>query len=231
MRYDTLLVDNDNTLMDFDAAERQALRLALETFGLPSDDTVCQAYHEINDACWKALERGETTQAKLKKERFRQLMAYLGRTDELYLEVAAFYETHLGDYADLLPGALHLLETLHGRMKIVLVSNGISRTQRGRLAISPITKYLDGIIISEEVGVGKPDPRIVELGLDAAGCTDKRRAIFLGDSPTADIAAAAAAGIDSIYLDRFGKKCDKETYRVTSPAEAEALLLRLITAE
>lgn len=224
MRYDVLLVDNDNTLMDFDAAERQALLLALRTYGLPDDEATCAAYHEINDACWKALERGETTVNALQQERFRRLMVHLGRPEEEGCAVAAFYKEHLGDYADLLPGALHLLERLHGRMKIVLVSNGISRTQRRRLAISPITQYLDGIIVSEEVGVGKPDPRIVELGLESVGATDKRRAVFLGDSPTADIAAACAAGVDSIYLDRFGKPCDKATYRVTSLEAAEALL-------
>lgn len=224
MRYDVLLVDNDNTLMDFDAAERQALHLTLRTHGLPDDEATCALYHEINDACWKALERGETTTAKLKKERFRLLMAQLGHDDDRYLDLAVFFAEHLGDYADLLPGALHLLEALHGRMKIVLVSNGISRTQRRRLGISPITQYLDGIIISEEVGVGKPDPRMLELALESVGCTDKSRAVFFGDSPTADIAAACAAGVDSIYLDRFGKPCGRETWRVTSLAEAEALL-------
>ena len=224
MRYDVLLVDNDNTLMDFDAAERQALHQALVVHGLPTDDSVKQAYHEINDACWKALERRETTIPQMKKDRFRLLMEHLGRNDDLYLTVAAYYAEHMGDYADLLPGALQLVQTLHGRMKLVLVSNGISRTQRRRLAISPITQYLDGIIVSEEVGVGKPDPRIVELGLEAVGCTDRSRAVFLGDSPSADIAAACAAGVDSIYLDRFGKPCGRETYRVTSLEEALKLL-------
>lgn len=220
MRYDILLVDNDNTLMDFDAAERQALALTLTTFGLPADEATCQAYHEINDSCWKALERGETTQAKLKKDRFRMLMEHLGRRDDMYLEMAVFYEEHLGDYNDLLPGAVELLEALHGRMKLVLVSNGISRTQRRRLATSPITPFFDAIIISEEVGVSKPDPKMIDCALESVGGADRSRVILLGDSATADIAAASAAGVTSLYLDRFGKPCDKADHTVHSLEEA-----------
>lgn len=225
MRYDTLLVDNDNTLMDFDAAERQALTLTLTTYGLPTDAETVQTYHAINDACWKALERGETTQAKLKVDRFRLFLEAKSREDLPCEEVAAFYAEHLGDYADLLPGALHLVQTLHGKMKLVLVSNGISRIQRSRLARCPITPCLDEIIISEEIGVSKPDPRMIDIALERAGCADRSRAVLLGDSGSADIAAACAAGVDSIYLDRFGKPCGKETYRVTSVEEAEELLL------
>ena len=77
MRYQYLLIDNDNTLMDFNAAEKAALRDTLVASGLPADDETCAAYHRINDALWKALERGETTQPKLKVERFRQLLEVL----------------------------------------------------------------------------------------------------------------------------------------------------------
>lgn len=226
MRYDVLLADNDNTLMDFDAAERQALLLTLRNFDLPEDDATCAAYHQINAALWAALERGETTQKALKTERFRQLLAHLDRDETQAQAVADFYPEHLGDFSDLLPGALHLLQAVHGRMKVVLVSNGISRIQRKRLSRSEITPFLDAVIISDEAGVSKPDPRMVALALESVGCTDRTRAVLLGDSPTADIAAACAAGIDSIYLDRFGKPCTGHTYHVTSLSEAEALLLK-----
>ena len=70
MRYQYLLIDNDNTLMDFNAAECKALADTLTAWGIPADNVTCQRYHEINDALWKALERGETTQKLLKVERF-----------------------------------------------------------------------------------------------------------------------------------------------------------------
>ena len=228
MKYRYLLVDNDNTLMDFNLAERKALTETLETCGLPADEETCTAYHHINDALWKALERGETTQKLLKVERFARLLERLGRTDLDAAEVAGQYSGHLATHDDLLPGALELLEAVHGSMKIALVSNGVSAIQRGRLSRSPILPLLDAIIISEEIGISKPDPRMIDAALTALGCEDKAQAVMLGDSLTADIPAAIAAGIDSIYLDHRGQDSSPATYTVPTLAEARALLAEFL---
>lgn len=227
MKYRYLLVDNDNTLMDFNLAERKALTETLEACGLSADEETCTAYHHINDALWKALERGETTQKQLKVERFARLLNRLKRTDLSAEAVARRYSEQLSTHDDLLPGALELLEALQGRMKIALVSNGVSAIQRGRLSRSPILPLLDAVVISEEIGVSKPDPRMVEAALTALGCQDRSQAVLLGDSLTADIPAAIAAGLDSVYLDHHGRGSDLPTYIVTSLAEARALLLSL----
>ena len=71
MRYKYLLADNDNTLMDFTAAEGHALRETFAALGVPLDEATAEMYSRINDDLWKALERGETTQKALKVERFR----------------------------------------------------------------------------------------------------------------------------------------------------------------
>lgn len=77
MRYRYLLCDNDNTLMDFDAAERGALEQAARMMALPFDEDVLRLYHTINRAQWAAYERGETTQDRLRVERFRLLLGAL----------------------------------------------------------------------------------------------------------------------------------------------------------
>lgn len=220
MRYQYLLIDNDNTLMDFNAAERQALSETLVHYGLPADPDTCTAYHRINDALWKALERGETTQALLKVERFRQLLQYLNRHDVPPETVAAAYASNLGNYADLLPGAAEFIQALHGKIKIALISNGVSSIQRSRLARCLLTPMFDVILISEEVGAAKPDPKMLEIALEQLGCTDKRRAVMMGDSLSADIPAAVNAGIDSIFFSLKGKTSPLPTYTVFSYEEA-----------
>ena len=230
MKYSYLLVDNDNTLMDFNLSERKALAETLEACGLPADEETCTAYHHINDALWKALERGETTQKQLKVERFARLLERLGRTDLDAAAVAARYADQLATHADLLPGAMELLEAVGGKMKIALVSNGVSAIQRGRLSRSPILPLLDAVIISEEIGVSKPDPRMIDAALKALGCEDKSQALMLGDSPTADIPAAAAAGVDRVYLDHQGRGSELATYTVASLDEARRLLVDFLQA-
>ena len=225
MGYQYLLIDNDNTLMDFNAAERQALSETLVNAGLPADKDTCEAYHRINDALWKALERGETTQALLKVERFRQLLQYLNRTDIDENEIAAAYAHNLGNYADLLPGADHFIRSLHGKIKIALISNGVSSIQRSRLALCPLTELFDVILISEEVGAAKPDPKMLFMALEKMGCTDKTKAVMMGDSLSADIPAAINAGVDSIFFSLKGKTSPLPTYTVNCYEKALAILL------
>ena len=225
MRYQYLLIDNDNTLMDFGAAERKALRDTLCKAGLPTDDATCTLYAGINDALWKALERGETTQAALKVERFRQLLAHLNRQDVDPQALAEDYGANLGSHADLLPGAEEFIRALHGKIKIALVSNGVSAIQRGRLALCPLTPMFDAIVISEEAGVSKPDPRLLQLAMEQLGCTDPRQAVMMGDSLTADIPAAVNAGVDSIYFSLKGNTSPAATYTVFSHEEALRLLM------
>lgn len=225
LRYQYLLVDNDNTLMDFNAAEEKALVQTLMDYRLPFDSDTCAAYHQINKALWEALERGETTQPLLKVERFRQLLDQLNRLDVNAEFIAADYAKNLGNYADLLPGAEEFIQRIHGKMKIALVSNGVSAIQRSRLAKCPLTPLFDEIIISEEVGVAKPDPRMIQLALERLGCTDKRQAVLMGDSLTADIPAAQNAGIDSIFFCMRNMQRSTATYTVTSHKEALRLLL------
>lgn len=224
--YQYLLVDNDNTLMDFEAAESKALAQTLTEAGLPADDDTCAAYRRINDALWKALEKGETTQAELKVERFRRLLNHINRSDIWPERIADAYAKNLGNYADLLYGADDFIQSLHGKMKIALVSNGVSSIQRSRLSKCALTPLFDAIVISEEAGVAKPDPRMLEIALEQLGCTNKKQAVLMGDSLSADIAAANAAGIHSIYFcRRGGMQKNDATYTVTSHREALKLLL------
>ena len=219
MRYEYLLIDNDNTIMDFGAAEAKALRETLAAAGLPADEETIAVYSRINDALWKALERGETTQPLLKVERFRQLLEYLEREGDP-AALGAAYAANLGNYADLLPGAEEFVRAVHGKMKIALVSNGVSAIQRSRLAKCPLTPLFDAIVISEEAGVAKPDPRLLEIALEQLGCTDKAKAVMMGDSLSADIAAANNAGIDSIFFSLKGTASDKATVTVYTHGEA-----------
>lgn len=226
MRYRYLLCDNDNTLMDFNAAEHGAVTQALRDFNLPWDEETYHTYHLINKALWEAHERGEITQSALKVERFARLLQALGRVDVDAEALGEAFARQLSTRADLMPDAVAFLTALHGPMRIALVSNGVGATQRGRLARCPFTPLLDAVLISGEVGVSKPDPRLIDMALEALGCTDKREAVMLGDSATADIAAACAAGIDSIHMTP-GDISPRATYGVRTLREALALLQSL----
>jgi len=223
MRYDILLCDADETLFDFPSGEKQALIDTFLSFGLEADENVTALYHQINDALWKALERGEITQEKLKTERFRQLIEIknLALTPEA---MADAYVHNLSRQAHLMPGAEAFCQAVSAKMPIYLVTNGISIIQRARLQRSTIAPYIADIIISQEVGARKPDPAMLEVALSKAGI-EKEKAVMLGDSITADIPAANSAGVDSILI-TWGKSIKSAaTYHVKDLREAQAIIL------
>ncbi len=215
-RYSLLLSDADNTLFDFFAAEKAALKDALSFCGLPFSEETAELYSRINDSLWKALERREITQEELRIERFRRLLDHFSAVTHTAEEMGNCFTDRLGQYAFLLPGALEFVKTVHKVMPIVLVTNGIASVQRSRLQKSQIAPYITDVIISGEIGCSKPDPKMLFIAMEKMNITDKSSVILLGDSLTADIEAARRAGLASIHLCGFNNKQEK------SPADFQA---------
>lgn len=201
-KYDVILIDADDTLLDFQAAERRALDALLIELELDTDDAR-HAYHTCNDACWRAIERGTLTQARLKYKRFEDFLACLGRKDDA-VEVGDLYIELLSREGALMPGALEAVKAIARVRKIAIVTNGISRIQHGRMAASGLGPYIEALIISEELGVAKPDPRMIDAALEALGAVHKSRALMVGDSLVSDIGCAKNAGVDACWFNPSG---------------------------
>ena len=205
MRYDVLLADADGTLFDFHAGERVALGATLNAFGIAMDDALAALYSRVNLSHWKRLERGETTQLRLRVERFEDYLKELDALGVAHAEaspeaMSVRFVQELGRQRVPMPGAEAFLRRVSARMPVYLVTNGIASVQRSRFQTSELSGYLSDILISEELGHVKPDPFMVLEGMRRAGVTDARRAVLIGDSVTADIGAANNAGVDSVLL-------------------------------
>ncbi len=203
-RYRSIFFDADDTLFDYPAAERAALQACLIEFriSVPLDPFVL-AYRLHNRDVWQAFERGETDQATLRVERFRRLAAELGIAGLPLERISAFYLEALAGQSQLLPGALELVRELAEEYPLALVTNGIAAVQNRRFAASPITPYFQSIVISEEVGIAKPDPRIFTPALEAIGVAPGE-VLYVGDSVSSDMAAARNAGMDFCWLNPAG---------------------------
>lgn len=215
MRYNLILLDLDDTIFDFQAGNRNAVNELAAELGL-SSPTIFDEYQEHNHACWAALERGEMTQEILHVERFRRFLAAKGRDDDPKTVADRFAEL-LGRQAIPMPGAEEMLSAIAARLPIVALTNGITVIQKARLARSPLSKYFTRVVISQEVGASKPDPRIFEIALDGASPAD---ALMIGDSLASDIRGAANAGVDSCWFNPKGKAIPEG---VTPTYEAQTL--------
>jgi 2-haloacid dehalogenase len=196
--YRGFLFDADNTLFDYDRAEAESLDETLEE-AAPSvpREQARAAYRVINDGYWRRFEQGTVSLPALKVGRFEDLMRRLGVPGEARA-VAEHYLARLGSKAYFLPHAPEVVRELSRSAPLALVTNGISAVQRGRLKLSGIASCFTAVLISEELGVAKPDRRFFQAALDAIGLSP-RELLCVGDNPDSDIAGAQAAGIDAAW--------------------------------
>ena len=201
MAYRWLLFDADGTLFDYEAAEHQALGETLADYGLDARPEVLAAYQKINTRLWHDFEQGLTTPDRIKTERFARLFEALGSTGPALdpVRVGEAYLDHLGACSQLLPDARTLLDTLVGKVHLALITNGLTRVQRARLAHSGLNACFEAVVISEEEGVAKPEPGIFDVIFSRMGHPHRSEVLMVGDSLTSDIRGANRYGIDACW--------------------------------
>jgi 2-haloacid dehalogenase len=202
--YRAILFDADDTLFDFPRAEEEALaecwRPLAPQVGL-EDFRACYLRH--NRALWRELEAGRTTGPELEVERFTRTFAELG-LGEGARTTSATYVDALAARPYLLPGAETAVRDLAARHPLALVTNGLASVQRRRFARSSIGHLFAAIVVSGELGVAKPDPRIFAPALAAVGASASE-VLYVGDGVESDMAAAARAGMDFCWVNATGK--------------------------
>jgi len=224
LRYTTILFDLDHTLLDSDASEQEAFAVTMHSIDVEPTTEVFAVYHGINQALWRRVEAGEASPNDVKVRRFEQLLSELGVVGDPQ-EMGATFVQGLADNGDLYEGARSLLESLSGRVRMALVTNGIGAVQRGRIARLDLGGYFEAIAISGELHMSKPDPAIFDHVLSEMDVDDRAGVVMVGDNLASDIAGAANAGIDSIWFDRHGAATSAvPTYAVTTLAEVGSLI-------
>ena len=98
---------------------------------------------------------------------------------------------------------MEALEALQTNFRLALISNGIGNEQRRKLDQFSLNRYFDVCVISEEIGITKPDPRIFEHALEALGI-EATSALHAGDNPHHDVAGARGYGMYGVWVNRRG---------------------------
>lgn len=194
--YNCLLFDVDGTLLDFNAAEREAISGTLEKFELPADEETIARFSAINAALWDELEKGKIKKDKLVVRRFAQLLEALDQKGDA-IRMNNEYMTRLSAAAPMFPGADEMLRDLAEFATLAVVSNGNQKVQLQRLEKSNLLQYFDEIFVSEKLGVTKPSPKFFDAALRRLGIKNKERVLVIGDSLGADIKGGQNAGIDT----------------------------------
>ncbi len=225
--YQTLLLDVDGTLLDFEKSQAKALELAFARYGYPLTERIVCLYNQINQSLWKRYERGEITREDVIYGRFEHLFRETG----IKGDPAAFEDTYqdfLGSGSYLLEGALDLVQYLFRKYTLYIITNGVTATQRRRLTDSGLEIYMKDIFISGELGVQKPRKEYFDACIRRMKDPGSRDSmLIIGDTLSSDILGGLQAGIDTCWYNPGFADPDPEipaTFEVHSFRELKHLL-------
>ncbi|MFD1164549.1 YjjG family noncanonical pyrimidine nucleotidase [Sphingobacterium daejeonense] len=201
-----IFFDLDHTIWDFDRNAEETLhelyfRYSFDhIFNSPTSETFIATYTTNNHRLWDLYHHGKIDKPTLRKLRFADTFTQLGVNPELF--PVAFEEEYLEicpTKTNLFPNAHETLGYLQDRYTLHLISNGFKEACEKKLEHSKLTPYFDTIVISEIVGINKPDRRIFEHALKN-GNAIKEEAVMIGDNLDADVRGAQNAGLEAIFF-------------------------------
>jgi YjjG family noncanonical pyrimidine nucleotidase len=225
-RYRWLMFDADGTLFDFDRGETAALQSTTSKHGISYSSHLHEVYAAISAELWRRFETGEMPLKQLRVMRFERLFSDLG----IDLEPESFnldFMEILGQQTQLLPGAEATVRRLSKRFRLLLATNGIAVVQRARFSRSSIRRYFEDVVISDEIGVAKPQAGYMEEAFSRMGDPPRSEVLMIGDSLSSDIAAGVNFGVDTCWFNPGGLSLDgppKPTFTITDLSEIDAIV-------
>jgi len=200
-----IFFDLDHTIWDFDRNAQETLMELYELYklkelGLASAENFIATYTVNNHQLWAQYHVGKITKEALRQERFRKTFLDLGLQPEV---IPANFED---DYVamgptktNLFDGAEKVLTYLQNKYHLHIISNGFKEAVVTKMTVSKLNPYFKNVVISEDVGVNKPDKAIFEYALNLAQAK-KQESIMIGDSIEADIYGAQNFGMRAIFF-------------------------------
>jgi len=224
-KYKHIFFDLDHTIWDFDKNAEETLYelydiYRLNEIGLPSAAIFIETYTRNNHQLWAEYHTGKITKDELRETRFKRTFLELGVPPEFEDDYVKLCPTK----TNLFPHAHETLQYLQSKYTLHLISNGFKESSEMKIGNTNIGGYFQHVVISENVGVNKPDKAIFEHALQLAGAA-KSESLMIGDSLEADVYGALNFGMDAIYFNPFNApKPDDVLLQITYLKELTLIL-------
>ena len=201
MKYRILLFDADNTLLDFDANEKESFYCMMRDVGEVCTEEIYRYYHELNSDWWRKIERKEASLEYWLGNRFTVFMRHYGKEVDGQLWEKIF-RGYLNHGTQQIPYAHEVLRRLQAEYDLYVITNGVEETQLYRMRESGLAMYFRDIFISKRIGDSKPSKRFFEYVKNHIPDFEVERTLVIGDSLTSDIKGGYDAGIDTCWFSR-----------------------------
>ena len=230
-KYKHLFFDLDNTLWDFDNNSKIVLGYIFDKFelqkkGIPSKKNFINSYKKVNVELWFKYREGLLSKEILRSRRFlKTLQAFNIKDETLSEEIGHYYVSNSPFQTKLMDGARDVLFNLSLHYNLHIITNGFKEVQFIKLKNSGLYDFFNKIIVSEDVGVLKPNKKIFEYALNT--CDAKiEESLMIGDDIISDVLGAKSFGIDQVFFDfKFSNKKNEATYVIFHLKELEKILI------
>lgn len=203
----TVFIDLDDTIWDFTANSKVAMRMVYDKFGLNEQcpyEAFIDCYLKHNSELWTLYHHGKISKDFLVTERFRVSFEECGiKFDDASLpaEINNEYLETIVTLEKVVDGAPELLSHLKERGPVYILSNGFKNLQYRKLKSGKLDGYIDKLVLSDDINVTKPDRRLFDYALEVVGGSAETT-VMIGDNYDADIMGAHNAGWKTIFFDR-----------------------------
>lgn len=221
--YQWILFDADNTIFHFNDFEGLQ-RLFLE-FGHEFTSQEFEEYQEKNKPLWVAYQHGEITAKDVQNLRFKDWAEKLSTTPEI---LNTRFLKLMAQCCPPLDGAAELLNSLKGKVKLGIITNGFVALHQERLEYTGFSQYFDLLVVSEAAGVAKPDKGIFDYAYSRME-SPKEHILMVGDTLESDIKGGNNVGWDTCWLNMANKPEHldiKPTFQVSSLEELALVLTK-----
>ena len=203
--YKYIFIDLDDTLFDFQDAQKVAFNRLVDHLGLKTSASLFEEFKLYNVELWTKVEQGDLSKSELIESRFYNFFAT--KTDTpLPHQLDDTFREYLVDATELVPGSKEILDYLKSKgYHLFAATNGIKNTQFARLKRLNIIDYFNNIFISEVLGYEKPSKLFFETCFKSIIGIDLTKTIMIGDSLSSDIQGAINVGIDCIWFNPMHK--------------------------
>lgn len=205
-----ILWDIDGTLLNFLEAEKEAIRACFSTFNLGEcTDKMLQTYSKINRGYWERLERGEISKKEVLIGRFREFFEKYHLDISMAERFNAEYQVRLGDTICFNDNGLEIVKACKEKVLQYAVTNGTKIAQDRKLKQSGLIDLLDGVFISDEIGIEKPSIGFFEEVFRNIEPCEKKEIMIVGDSLSSDMQGGINAEIVTCWYNPERKENDK----------------------
>lgn len=221
-----VLIDIDNTLLDFHKCSREAMLISAENFGIVFPENYFEIFTVINNSLWEKIEKGELTRQGLFKIRWNMIFEEMGiGADGVLFEDD--FRKNIKQSAIPIEGAEEMLKYLSEKYYVCVASNSEFAQQEKRLSKAGMLPFIKKIFTSEEIGFAKPSEEFFAHCKNELPDFRKDEIMVIGDSVKADIEGANSFGFKTCWFN-FGKepheKCRIADYIVDSLSEIKNIL-------